>query len=108
MSKICPLLINAARIKYETRSWIIFGYAVHVFAADAPSIIPSLGGPGGNFGSAMCKTKEPEYTLLLFLSPTYISVVCLRKKVAFAVLAHGLISPSKFPEQEYFDYICLL
>jgi hypothetical protein len=28
--------------------------------------------------------------------------------LAFAVPAHDLISPSKFLEQEYFDYFCLL
>ena len=37
-----------------------------------------------------------------------ISRVWALQVLAFAVLVHDLISPSKFLEQEYFDYFCLL
>ena len=37
-----------------------------------------------------------------------ISRVWALQVLAFAVLIHDLISPSKFLEQEYFDYFCLL
>ena len=37
-----------------------------------------------------------------------ISRVWALQVLAYAVVAHDLISPSKFLEQEYFDYFCLL